>query len=216
LSVVVSSVVIERLVDGVWLIGGFYLMGYFVSLPGILVGASQILLALLAALAVLMTLAMLYHGHARAAVSQSRFRHVLLHVVDGVHSMGRSWAFAGVVVLSLVYLLLQVVPIWALMRAYGLNLSPWAAAVVLVILRLGTVIPQGPGNVGSFQALVVLGLGILGTDRDTATGYATLLFLVITVPLWLSGFVALLATKMKLEEIHREAHEHLESSRSSR
>jgi hypothetical protein len=46
-----------------------------------------------------------------------------------------------------------------------------------------------------------LGVMLFGVSRQAAVGYATLLFLVITVPLWVVGFVALLATKMKLSQI---------------
>jgi hypothetical protein len=38
-------------------------------------------------------------------------------------------------------------------------------------------------------------------DKGQAAGFANLLFVVITVPLWLAGFVALLATKMKLSHL---------------
>ena len=82
-----------------------------------------------------------------------------------------------------------------------------ACAAVLVILRLGSIPPQAPGNVGSFQALAVLGVMLFGVDRQSAISYATLLFLVITVPLWVVGFFALLATKMKLSQLTQEAHQ---------
>jgi hypothetical protein len=74
-----------------------------------------------------------------------------------------------------------------------------------MVLRTGTVVPQAPGNVGSFQALVLVGLSALGIDRATATGFATLLFFVITVPLWMAGFVALMLTRMRLTDLQRDA-----------
>jgi hypothetical protein len=78
---------------------------------------------------------------------------------------------------------------------------------------LGTVIPQAPGNVGSFQALTILGLRLFGVDREVSTGFATLLFVVVTAPLWLGGFIALIATRMRFSDIHREAHEEVRESR---
>ena len=127
--------------------------------------------------------------------------------------MGRSSSFAASTFLSLVYLALQVMPIWCLMKGYGLDLSVGAAATVLVVLRLGTVIPQAPGNVGSFQLLTIAGLRLFGIEREVATGFATLLFLVVTVPLYLAGFFALIATRMRLGDIHRSAHEAVASQR---
>jgi hypothetical protein len=80
-----------------------------------------------------------------------------------------------------------------------------------VVLRLGTVLPQAPGNVGSFQALTILALGIFQIPRDEATGFATLLFFVVTMPLWLAGFIALLATRMRIGQLHKDAHEQFAS-----
>jgi len=120
--------------------------------------------------------------------------------------MGRSRSFYVAFLISFLYLALQVLPIWALMIGYDLDLTVADAALVLVILRLGSVPPQAPGNVGSFQALTIAGLHLCGIDRASATGFATLLFFVVTVPLWVAGFIALIATGMKLGDIHRQAH----------
>jgi glycosyltransferase 2 family protein len=216
LPVVLSSALIERIMDGIWLVLGFYIVAKYVHLPGWLIGASQVLLVALVVFSVLLALAVLYKRHAHDAVAGSRWAKALRSVVDGVHAMGRSRTFAGALILSLIYLMLQVGPVYALMRGYGLDLGIGPAAAVLVILRLGTVIPQAPGNVGSFQFLTVVGLRLFEVDRATATGFATLLFLVVTVPLWLAGFVALVATRMRLSEIHRDAREQFDSHREAR
>jgi uncharacterized protein (TIRG00374 family) len=205
LTVVFSSAIIERVMDGVWLITGFYMVGLFVELPRLLTEASKVLMVILAVLTGLLTLAVWYRKRAHEMVSGSRWSAALRHMVDGVHAMGNRHTFLVAAALSGVYLALQLIPVWALMRGFGLDLSPLAAGAVLVILRLGTVVPTTPGNVGSFQALVVLGMQALGQDRATATGYATLLFFVITAPLWLAGFVALLATRMRLTDLRRDA-----------
>ncbi|MCC6588764.1 MAG: flippase-like domain-containing protein [Bryobacterales bacterium] len=213
LSVVISSAIIERLLDGIWLVLGFWVVGRFVQLPGFLMVGSRILMGLLVIVGLALLFAIFYKPTAQQAISGSRWAEALRHLVDGVHAMGRSRSFFVASFLSLLYLLLQILPILFLIIAYGLEVSPWAAPVVLVVLRLGTVVPQAPGNVGSFQALTILGLKIFGMDRGDATGFATLLFLVVTMPLWMAGFVALIATRMRLGEIHRDAHETLARSR---
>jgi len=207
LSVVISSAVIERAMDGIWLVLGFWAVGQYVNLPRVMVEGSRLLVLLLMIAAALVAMAVIYKGETEQAVSRSRWGAMLRHVVGGVHSMGRSWSFAWAGLLSLAYLGLQILPILFLMKAYGLEVTGWAAPVVLVVLRLGTVVPQAPGNVGAFQALTILALRLFGLERAEAAGFATLLFIVVTVPLWLAGFVALLATRMRFREIHQEAHE---------
>jgi uncharacterized protein (TIRG00374 family) len=206
LSVVFSSAVIERLMDGIWLVVGFWIVSRFVDLRRELEVGSIVLVVVLLIAISLLAVAVLYKGKAHAAVGRSRWSLILRHIIDGVHGMGSSRSFVASFLLSLLYLALQVLPIWFVMLGYGLDLSIWAACTVLVILRLGTAVPQAPGNVGSFQALVVVGLNSFGLTKEVATGFATLSFLVVTVPLWLAGFVALMATRMRLDDIHREAH----------
>jgi uncharacterized protein (TIRG00374 family) len=207
LSVVISSAVIERAMDGIWLVLGFWVVGMYVKLPRVMVEGSRVLVLLLMVAGALVAMAVIYKGETEEAVSRSRWGAMLRHVVGGVHSMGRSMSFLWAGLLSLAYLGLQILPILFLMKAYGLEVTGWAAPVVLVVLRLGTVVPQAPGNVGAFQALTILALRLFGLERAEAAGFATLLFLVVTMPLWLAGFVALLATRMRFREIHREAQE---------
>ena len=207
LEVVLSSALIERLLDGVWLASGFWLISQFLELPRGLEEGSWALVGLLAVVGGLLTWAILYKGHAHETLSRFRGGRVLQHVVDGVHTMGISKSFPWTILLSLVYLALQVLPIYLLMIGYGLPLSAGAAVVVLVILRLGTIVPNAPGNVGTFQFLAIQGLRAVGVRKEDATGFATFLFLVVTVPLLLAGFVALLLTRMRLGDIHEEAHQ---------
>ena len=42
----------------------------------------------------------------------------------------------------------------------------------LVMIRFGTVIPNAPGNVGLYQAVTVLAMGLFGVDKSTAAGFS--------------------------------------------
>jgi uncharacterized membrane protein YbhN (UPF0104 family) len=207
LLAVVASAVIERIIDGLWLVLAFWVASAFVPLPGELILGCKFLVALLIVLGGLLIWTAYRRGGTPALLpGWAR------PLVEGTRHMGSSSTMVPVILLSLVYLLLQVLPLYFLMRGYGLDLSIGAAAVVLVVLRLGTVVPQGPGNVGSFQLLTVLALKLFGVDRSAAIGFATLAFVVVTVPLWLGGFVALMMTRMRLGEIHRDAKQTLSTT----
>lgn len=206
-SVVVSTVLAERLLDGIWLVIGLYIAAQYVELPGYLVTGSEVMALVLVVFAALLVYAVLHKTRAKEAVKHHRWSQPLHNMVDSAHDMGRSPSFLVAAVLSLCYLGLQIMPIYALMRGYGMDAALWHSAVVFVVLRIGTVVPALPGNLGTFQAATVLGLRLCGIARDDATGFATLLFVVVTVPLWIGGFIALVATRMRLQEIHRDAHE---------
>lgn len=206
-SVVLSSVVIERLFDGVWLILGFFLTSLFVDLPVLLVIGSRILGVVLIVIGAILSFAILRRKQAERWMDRTIWAQGLRHLLDSLESMGRAPSFYRAFLISFLYLILQIGPLYFIQFGFGLDLSFGACAAVLVILRLGSIPPQAPGNVGSFQALAVLGVMLFDVDRQSATSYATLLFIVITVPLWVVGFFALLATKMKLSQLTEAAHQ---------
>ncbi len=205
--VAVSSALIERLIDGVWLILGFFVTTLFVELDASLKYGASILAALVLCLALLLGYAVVRPDEAHDAFARYRWLRVLRHLMEGLHAMGRSRSFLYGAAGSLVYMTLQVVPIYAMIRGYGLDLSFGHAAVVLVILRLGTVIPGPPGNIGLFNAFAVLALKILGVEEQLAKGLSGVMFFIITVPLLLAGCVALAATGAKIRDIQRRAAE---------
>ena len=49
---------------------------------------------------------------------------------------------------SLPYLLLQTIPVWASFKGYGFDLGLAEAFALMLFLRLGSAVPQAPGNVG--------------------------------------------------------------------
>ena len=72
-SVCLSSVLIERLLDGILLVLGFYAVTYFVEVPGYLRDASLVLAVVVGVLSVLLGIVMFHKHHAHAAVSRSRW-----------------------------------------------------------------------------------------------------------------------------------------------
>ena len=205
--IVLSSMVIERLFDGVWLILGFLVVSMFIHVPRIFLLGSLILATIMIIISVTMFLAM-----ARKRDNQpqqhGRIAGWIQHLANGLEAMGDSPSFYWSMLLSLLYLVLQIGPIYFLMCGYFDSRSMiGVACVVLVLLRLGSIPPQAPGNVGSFQALVIVGLHLFGVPKEPATAFATMLFVVVSLPLWLVGLFALLATRMTLGDIRRDAHE---------
>jgi hypothetical protein len=72
-----------------------------------------------------------------------------------------------------------------------LHLAFWAAAATLIVIHLGTAIPNAPANVGTYQFFCVVALTLFGVDKTIATGFSVVVFVVLTVPLWLLGSLAL-------------------------
>lgn len=214
--IVVSSAIIERLIDGVWLITGFALAALFVPMPGELQTAAWILALVVAGIGGLVVFAVLNKKFAEHAVTRHRWSGVIRSLVEGLHLMGRSRSFPSAVLLSTIYLALQIIPLHAMMAGYGLNVHWGAGALVLVVLRLGTVVPGPPGNVGVFHFFCYLALHkVLGVDAQTAKLVSGMMFFAVTVPLLAAGAIALALTGSEIKEIYRRARDHSEAHEAS-
>lgn len=208
-SVTLSSALIERIFDGIFLVACMFVTVQLVpELPGYLIDGTTILAILVAAGAVLLGIAMFYKQHAHAALSAEKKWHRHMRIlIEDLHAIGHSRYLLYSALATIPYLLTQIVPFYALMRAYEFEDASWGVATVLmIVLRLGAAVPQAPGNVGTFQALTVVILArVFGYDNSFAKRFSVVLWAVITLPLLIAGFVALAITGAKIGELQHEA-----------
>jgi uncharacterized protein (TIRG00374 family) len=205
ISLVISSAVIERILDGVWLVLAALITARLVPLPRYLIEGTRFLGIGLCFLVGLLLFIAIHKQRAHAVLSETRWASVLRHVVEGIHAMGAWRTMLPVFLASAIYLALQIVPVWALMEGYGLDLSIWAASAVFIVVRLGTAIPNAPGNAGLHQFFCVVGLELFDVPKSTAVGFSLMMFGVLTLPLLIGGFIALALTGLKLEDIRTRA-----------
>ena len=202
---------IERVFDGIWLCLCLVIMLRYTPVPRqiqYLVDAGYILGFLVLAGAVLLGFAMFRRQPTRAIPPPDRWHRQLAVLVQDLGMIGHSRYLALAFVQSLPYLLLQVIPIWAAFLGYGFDLSLYAAFVLLVILRLGSVVPQAAGNLGLFQLLTTACLSaIFGQDKAVAARFSLVLWGIVTLPLLAGGAVALAVTGAKFSELRKAAQE---------
>ena len=216
ISVVFASAAIERVIDGFWMVLSFIIVAqHLKGIPHWLTYSVRGLEVVVVVAALLLAYVVIHKSHAHAMVKESRWAATLRHVVEGLHTMGNWRTLARVVPASFLYLVLQVFSYWALMKAFQLDLSPWDAVAVLAIVRLGTVVPNAPGNIGLINAACVIALyDVFGVERNDARDFSIVLFLALTLPLLAGGAIATALTGLNLGEIHHHAREGLEASRT--
>jgi len=212
ISLALSSAAIERILDGVWMVMALFITTSLLPLPRYLVAGTQWLALGLCTLLGLLVYVSVHRQKVQAMFSENRWTRGLRHVVEGIHIMGNRRTMLATAGASLLYLALQVVPVWALMEGYGLDLSMWAAAAVFIVIRLGTVIPNAPGNAGLYQFFCILGLGLFSVPKQTAVGFSLMMFGVLTLPLLIGGFVAVALTGLKLGDIRSQAQSSMQST----
>jgi hypothetical protein len=190
---ILPSVAFERLTDGVWLAIGAGIVALFVPLPANMIRGVEILgVGPLAAIALLFLLVWFGRG------AKSRWIDRAAHAIHAASSAPAFWlAFLA----SSFILILQAIAFWFVMKAYALPVGFWIGSAVFLIVHLGTAIPNAPANVGTFQFFVVAGLTFFGVDKATAAAFSVVVFLVLTIPLWLIGFIALGRTGLTLAHL---------------
>ncbi|MGA2740040.1 MAG: lysylphosphatidylglycerol synthase transmembrane domain-containing protein [Bryobacteraceae bacterium] len=210
ISVVFASAAIERLIDGFWMVLSFVIVAqHLTGIPGWLTYTVRILEVAVVGGIALLAYIMIHKTHAHAMVRESRWGAVLRHVVDGLHTMGNWRTLARVMPVSFLYLVLQVLSYWALMKAFQLDLSAWDAVAVLAIVRLGTVVPNAPANIGLINAACLIALKVFGVERNDAGDFSIVLFLALTLPLLVTGAIATALTGLNLGEIHHNARQRM-------
>lgn len=206
ISLSLASAAVERLIDGFWMLAAFLITAGFVRrIPRDLIILVQIIgILLLLGTAVLIWV--IYHKqHVHLVIRESRWAATLRHIVEGVHLMGNRRTIGFTILISGLYLALQVVSVWALMNAYGFDLSFWVAGGVLTIVRFATVVPNAPGNVGLFQVACVLALRLFDVERDAAKTFSFVMFFALTLPLLIGGAVATALTGVNIGELRERA-----------
>jgi uncharacterized protein (TIRG00374 family) len=207
LSLGFASLAIERVLDGLLLLATFVVTAGFVrGIPGNLLTAVEVGGGLLIAFAiVLLWVARRRQPDPHVELSESRLAAIWRHVIEGLHLMG-NWRTLGLTTaISLIFLALQVVTMWALMKAYGLDLSFLVGAGVLTLLRIGIVVPNAPGDVGVVQVATVMALGLFDVERNDAKTFSFIYLLATRLPLMIAGALATAMTGLNLGELHARA-----------
>lgn len=211
---IIPSLVVERFFDGIWLALFVGLAALFVPLPRSLLDAEEIL----GAIVIVATGVIVYltFRKEKAIVEQEKtpppkrlkpvrlFASFIERLAMGIRDIGLSRYFYLSLATSSLILVFQIIAYWLVMWAYGIHLSLWAGAVVLLIVHFGTAVPNAPSNVGTYQFFTVVGLSLFGVEKTIATGFSVVVFIILTVPLWVIGLFAIGRTGMSLSTVRSE------------
>lgn len=211
-SVSLSSALIERVFDGIWLSLCLLLTLRFVQLPRqlrFLTDGAWFLGLVVLVGAALLGFAMFRPGrHKNRPVIPPGlgWRGHLSVLLQDLGLIGHSRYLYWSLLISLPYLLLQTIPVWASFKGYGFDLGLAEAFALMVFLRLGGVVPQAPGNLGLFQFLTKEVLErIYNVVPDESARFSLVLWGIVTLPLMIGGFIALWIEEADLIQIKRAA-----------
>jgi uncharacterized membrane protein YbhN (UPF0104 family) len=208
---VVPSVAVERVLDGIWLFAGIGLTALFVRLPQNLMDGADILGAImLGATAAFVFLVLRKQQNPDLFKPPSGpaplrfFVSTIRRLSGGIRNIGIGPNLFIAFGASAFILVFQILSFWLVMAACGISNSLWIGAAVYLIVHFGTAIPNAPSNAGSYQFFTVLGLSLFGIDKTAAAGFSVLVFLILTIPLWALGLMAINRTGLSLSSIRKK------------
>ncbi|HEY7338194.1 MAG TPA: lysylphosphatidylglycerol synthase transmembrane domain-containing protein [Bryobacteraceae bacterium] len=212
-SVSLSSVLIERIFDGMWLCFCLFLTLRFLPFPHqfrYLVDGAWVLGAVVIAGAVLLAIAMFRRQWQIPADRRRKgWRRHLDILLEDLGRIGHSRYLYLAFLQSLPPLLLQVVPVWAAFKGYLFDLSLLDAFALAIVLRLVMALPQAPANIGVFQLftreVLIRFFNILPAD---ASRFSVVLWGIMTLPLIVGGLIAVWVEEADVIELRRAAKRH--------
>jgi uncharacterized membrane protein YbhN (UPF0104 family) len=175
-SQILPSMVAERFMDGLWLVLAVCCCSFFTPLPTSIERLSRI-----AAVVCGLVLAALLMARKRLSV---RWRDALRN--------------RNALTVSSAVLFTQGLAVWSVLRACHLPWSLFAGMVVMLVVRVGTMLPAAPANLGTHQLSTMAGLSLFGISQGMASSVAWIVFAVLTIPLWAVGLLALTSLGLPL------------------
>jgi len=208
-----GSVVVDRMLDGLTILGLFAIGVAMAPLEGEAAGYADLLRTasiLVGGLVIFVVVALL-----GASALEARLVTWLARRTGALAWMVRSWlavargAEALTRPLLLLWITLHSVMVWVTislgtwlgLQACGVAISPWSVMILMPLLALGISVPT-PGGAGGYHAAMAFGLSeLFGIDPSIAVGAGVLLHAVSVVPMILLGLILLRLDRLPFRDL---------------
>ncbi|HVW07205.1 MAG TPA: lysylphosphatidylglycerol synthase transmembrane domain-containing protein [Bryobacteraceae bacterium] len=207
LSLVITSLVILRVMDGIWVVVFFFATSFVVEGAGAAKSVMIVYATVVALLAAVLLFALFHRQHARHFVSNRSWAARFAHFLDEIHKLG-NWRELGIVMAtSGGYWALQIFAVWAITRADNFYYTFSQMSFLLILKSVGTLVPTAPAGVGAFQATSIYALRHFYTEGPDAKILAEILFGFITLPGLVGGAIAVAFAGYNLKDLVNHAQE---------
>jgi uncharacterized membrane protein YbhN (UPF0104 family) len=187
---VIGTLVAERLLDVVVLLGLFALLAYGVlrgigTPEGDTLGAGLVALIVLTLTAGLALFVFRDRAWARKTIEFVRPMATATARLRGRHG-------AEMLALTALIWALEAFVYFLVADGVGIDMSPVEALYVVALASVFALIPSGPGYAGTLDAAVTFGVRAIGASGSAAVSYLIALRVVLFLPITLAGLVVLL------------------------
>jgi uncharacterized protein (TIRG00374 family) len=206
LSLAITSDVILRLMDGLWVVIVYLLVTSQISSHVWVDGGMWVVGGCVVPLGLIVLWVLFHRQHAHHFVNRRSWGARFIHLLEEVHRLGHWRELRVAMMIGGLYWLLQALAIWAVCRADNFEYSASQILFLLVVKTVATLIPGAPANMGLYQSSAVYAMGLLFTEKGEAEILAQIMFVVLTLPLIVCGAIAIASAGFNLSDLHRHAH----------
>ena len=203
-----TTLAVEKLLEGATLLPIGLVLLFVIDLPDWLRAATALSGGLVLALLLIVTSGLRWREPLLALAARwlpawlSGVAVALFDGLDSLRSAKAGWRLWG---WSFVYWLAVAAVNALVIEAVGIDVPLLASLVLLFVLQVGVRLPSTPANLGIFEYLGTVSLGLFGIEKTPALGTMLLLHLVFYLPPSLLGVGYLLWTSMGLGQLRRAA-----------
>jgi uncharacterized membrane protein YbhN (UPF0104 family) len=199
---VLGTIIVERLADGLFILGIVVLLGIVVA-GGADLASTAVVLSVAAAvgLVVLAGAVLWIRRAAEGPGLRGPLRSLVERVLVGASALRSPASFAIVALLTAAAFGSAVATFSIVASAAGVSLTLGQAALVMGGLALSTSIPAAPGSLGTYEFVGLSILTALGVNPEVALAIVVLVHLATTIPLALAGLVAAWQLHFRVSEI---------------
>lgn len=208
-----STLLMERILDGLAIVGILWFAGSFISKRAWIDEIGWVAGSIFVGAMIVVLLARLGAGFYKRLLAWgtgllpgglgSKVESFGLRLFDGTHCLQWDRRLPGILGMSVLIWLVEGSMFAIMLKAFGWPMSWLAAYLAMSITNLGVLVPSSPGHLGTFHAFcskVLVVVGVVATKSD-ALGYAAAVHLFQLVPVTLLGLWAMNRYGLSLSSI---------------
>lgn len=203
-TTVLGTVVVERVVDTVIVVAIASVSVLVLSIRGVMTSAVLLGLAFAALLVLGLGIGVAAHrlpGADRVAAYVARWPRLIALgrlLREGLAVVAHPRTLAGALLWSVIAWTASICTFLAAGQSIGIELTVAQGALLSSGVALATIVPSGPGYLGTFELTVVGICSLFGIDRDTAFAMGLLVHVMILAETSVGGAVAYVALRKRV------------------
>lgn len=206
-TTVLGTVVVERIVDTVVVVALAAVAVLVLSIRGVMTSAVLLGFAFASLLVIGLGIGIAAHrlpGADRVAAYIERWPRVMAlgrMLREGLAVVAHPRTLVGALLFSAVAWSASILTFLAAGQAVGIELTVAQGALLCSGVALATIVPSGPGYVGTFELTAVSICALFGIDRDPAFAMALLVHVMILAVTSIGGIVAYVALRHRVPPV---------------